>query len=121
MCHSCGVLHNFLDIRTFKGTSDASLHLYTQVFGENREGMVKLEPPSSSRVSDFTHLLSLIPSTSQSSVLSETLSGVEQDNLLMAAQHIRTEEDIQRFLTGEMYGRAKNVYETVPGVNSFDF
>jgi len=73
--------------------------------------MVKLEPPSSSRVGDFTHLLSLIPSTSQSSVLSETLSGVEQDSLLMAAQHIRTEEVIQRFLTGEVYGRAKNCTE----------
>lgn len=70
--------------------------------------MVKLEPPSSSRVGDFTHLLSLIPSTSQSSVLSETLPGVEQDSLLMAAQHIRTEEVIQRFLTGEMYWSGKN-------------
>ena len=89
-------------------TTDASLCLYTQVFDENREGMVKLEPPSSSRVGDFTHLLSLIPSTSQSSVLSETLPGVEHDSLLMAAQHIRTEEVIQRFLTGEMYGSGIN-------------
>jgi hypothetical protein len=40
--------------------------------------------------------------------LSETLSGVEQDSLLMAAQQIRTEEVIQRFLTGEMYGSANN-------------
>ncbi|KDR22275.1 hypothetical protein L798_02381 [Zootermopsis nevadensis] len=72
-----------------------------KVFEEgNREGMIKLEPPSSSRVGDLTHLLSLIPSTSQASVLSETLSGVEHDSLLMAAQHIRTEEDIQRLLTG---------------------
>jgi hypothetical protein len=83
--------------------------------------MIKLEPPSSSRVGDFTHLLSLIPSTSQSSVLSETLSGVEQDSLLMAAQHIRTEEDIQRLLTGERFGSAKTVYETFSGVTSFDF
>jgi hypothetical protein len=67
--------------------------------------MIKLEPPSSSRVGDLTHLLSLIPSTSQSSGLSEALSGVEQDSLLMAAQHIRTEEDIQRLLTGEMRWR----------------
>ena len=110
MClwHSCGILHNFFVIRAFKVTTHASLCLYTQVFDENREGMVKLEPSSSSRVGDFTHLLSLIPSTSQSSVLSETLSGVEQDSLLMAAQHIRTEEVIQRFLTGENCGSAKN-------------
>jgi hypothetical protein len=75
-----------------------------QVYEEgNREGMIKLEPPSSSRVGDLTHLLGLMPSTSQSSVLSETLSGVEQDSLLMAAQHIRTEEDIQRLLTGQVY------------------
>jgi hypothetical protein len=75
--------------------------------------MIKLEPPSSSRVGDLTHLLSLIPSTSQSSVLSETLSGVEQDSLLMAAQHIRTEEDIQRLLTGEVHGNAKDMYEII--------
>jgi hypothetical protein len=83
--------------------------------------MIKLEPPSSSGVGDLTHLLSLIPSTSQSSVLSETLSGVEQDSLLMAAQHIRTEEDIQRLLTGEIHGSAKNMYEIVSGLISFDF
>jgi hypothetical protein len=75
--------------------------LCMQVFEEgNREEMIKLEPPSSSRVGDLAHLLSLIPSTSQSSVLSETLS--DQDSLLMAAQHLRTEEDIQRLLTSEM-------------------
>jgi hypothetical protein len=96
----------FLILELLKALLMHLLHLYAQVFDENREGMVKLEPPSSSRVGDFAHLLSLIPSTSQSSVLSETLSGVEQDSLLMAAQHIRTDEDIQRFLTGEMYGRA---------------
>jgi hypothetical protein len=76
--------------------------LCIQVFEEgNREEMIKLEPPSSSRVGDLAHLLSLIPSTPQSSVLSETLS--EQDSLLMAAQHLRTEEDIQRLLTSEMH------------------
>jgi hypothetical protein len=77
--------------------------IFVQVFeGGNREGMIKLEPPASSRIGDLTHLLSLIPSTSQS-VLSETLSGVEQDSLLIAAQHIRTEEDIQRLLTGQVH------------------
>ncbi|PSN38805.1 hypothetical protein C0J52_07901 [Blattella germanica] len=66
----------------------------------SREGMIKLEPSSSTRVSDIAHLLGLIPSTSQSSVLSETLSGVDQESLLMATQHLRTDEDIQRLLSG---------------------
>ncbi|KAJ9601616.1 hypothetical protein L9F63_000224, partial [Diploptera punctata] len=61
---------------------------------ESRTEMIKLEP-SSSRVGDLTHLLSLIPSTSQTSVLSDTLPGVEQESLLMATQH-----DIQRLLSG---------------------
>ena len=75
---------------------------FLQVYEEeSRVGMIKLEPSSSSRGGDLTHLLSLLPSTSQTSVLSETISGVEPDSLLMATHHIRTEEDIQRLLTGE--------------------
>jgi hypothetical protein len=76
--------------------------LCIQVYEEGtREEMIKLEPPSSSRVGDLAHLLSLIPSPAQLSVLSETLS--EQESLLMAAQHLRTEEDIQRLLTSETH------------------